>query len=144
MEYDKLLRVRKRRERCLQVRTAELQSAAEQLNCHCRNLRGLWKKAAAQLRREVQEHGGESSADTRMRERNLTEHRERGRRRYRRVSEKLNRVRRKLRRAMRSRRLLEKLRQRRLRRTRRKRALVEQRGQDCFSAQRYWQRMQRR
>ena len=144
MRYDKLLRARKRREKSLQMQTARLEAAAEEVNCHCRNLRGLWKKAAEQLREQIRESGGGADATVRLRERNLTEHRKKGHRRYRRVNEKLEQVRNRLRDAVRSRRLLEKLRKRERHRTRRRRRLQEQKNLDTFSAQRYWKRAERR
>ena len=140
MRYDKVLKVRKRREKALQMRTSQLEATSEQLHCHCRNLHELWKKAADELRKEVQDHGGTDGSDTRLREQNLKAHTRRGVRRCRRVQEELDRVRNRLQEAMRSRRLLEKLRERHRRRMLRKQTLREQRTLDGFSAQRYWQR----
>lgn len=140
MRYDKLLKARKRREKSLQMRTARLEAAAGKLTCHCRNLRDLWKKAARELRNAILEQGEVAGSAVRARERNLTRHKRLGRRRCRRVNEKLDRVRGRLRDAARSRRLLEKLRRRKQRRIRRKREMMEQKELDSFSAQRYWQR----
>ncbi len=140
MRYDKVLKARRRREKSLQMRTAQLEATSEQIHCHCRNLHALWKKAADELRKEVQENGGSTESDARLREQNLKLHRRRGLRRCRQVKEELDRVRNRLQKAMRSRRLLEKLREKHRRRMLRKQALREQRNLDSFSAQRYWQR----
>ena len=140
MRYDKVLKVRKRREKSLQMRTAQLEATSEQIHCHCRNLHELWKKAANELRKEVQENGGSTESDTRLREQNLKLHRRRGLQRCRQVREELDRVRNRLQKTMRSRKLLEKLRERHRRNMLRRQALREQKNLDSFAAQRYWQR----
>lgn len=136
--------MRKRREKSLQVRTARLEETSERLSCHCRNLHRLWKKATSELRKEVQEGGTRSGSGTRLREQNLKVRQRRSLRRCREVREELDRVRDRLQDAVRSRRLLEKLREHHRHRRLRKEALREQRNLDSFSAQRYWQRTAKR
>lgn len=140
MRYDRVLKVRKRREKSLQMRTAQLKATSEQLSCHCRNLHDLWKKAVGELRKEVREQGRRGESGAGLREQNLKVHRRRKLRRCREVKEELDRVRDRLQEAMRSRRLLEKLRERHRHRMLRKQTLREQRNLDSFSAQQYWQR----
>jgi len=68
VRYDRVLRVRKRREKSLQVRTARLEETSERLSCHCRNLHRLWKKATSELRKEVQQEKQEEQEDTQQTE----------------------------------------------------------------------------